>query len=50
MTSNTPVNDDDPTVVVLDPTPVPAIKIEKVDANVNDKDGNIGNDTQSVNT
>ncbi len=49
VTSGITVTDNDPTVVLVAP-PTPAITINKVDANVLDKDGNVGNDTQSVNT
>lgn len=54
VTSNTPVNDEDPSlVVVIPPTPPYAIDVLKWAANQNDKDGvndgnNAENDTQTV--
>ena len=47
-TSNTPVNDDDPTPVLVQNTITPQILIDKRDANSADIDTVVGNDTQTV--
>ena len=48
ITSGTTVNSTDPTQVILPVIVDPSILIDKVDANSADRDGNIGNDTQTV--
>ena len=48
VTSGESVSDDDTSEVILPEPPEPSVAIDKRDANENDFDGEIGDDTQSI--